>query len=157
MRPASIEPYDWIMQNSVWSDDDGCLEWQGYTTRFGHGQMSVNNVRQYVHRLVYEHRFGELGCLHVLHKCDNPRCVNIAHLFTGSQSDNVHDMHSKGRGATGSTLPQSKLTEGDVALARAIYENDPYRGAVTDLAEAFGIGQGTASVMLARKTWGHVQ
>lgn len=37
------------------------------------------------------------SAIQVLHKCDNPPCCNIDHLFVGTQKDNVQDMISKGR------------------------------------------------------------
>jgi hypothetical protein len=33
----------------------------------------------------------------ILHKCDNPPCINIDHLFEGTPKDNIHDMIAKGR------------------------------------------------------------
>lgn len=75
-----------------------CIEWPG-SKRAGYGR------RRYKGRVWSAHRaaLDELGILDptkmVLHKCDNPACVNPDHLFQGTQLDNMRDMCSKGRAA----------------------------------------------------------
>ena len=51
--------------------------------------------------------------LHVLHKCDNPKCCNPEHLFLGTNLDNINDMLSKGRNAKGFMFPHTKLSSMD--------------------------------------------
>lgn len=83
---------------------DTCWLWQGGTAADGHGTIGVwgdkGKIRgTYVHRLsfFYENQNAD-GRLRVLHKCDVPNCVNPAHLFAGTLSDNSKDMCAKGRG-----------------------------------------------------------
>lgn len=78
----------------------GCIEWQGYKNELGYGRRRFNGTKQLVHRMVFEltHEgmpipFGLLVC----HRCDNPSCVNPAHLFLGTQKDNIRDSINKGR------------------------------------------------------------
>jgi len=76
----------------------GCLEWQGHLLHNGYGQMRVNGKRIKAHRFAWESVNGDIpdGLL-VLHKCDNPRCVNIEHLYLGTQKENARDRDSRGR------------------------------------------------------------
>lgn len=76
-----------------------CIEWTG--ARFANGGYGAKKVRGKmcrVHRLEWERVHGPIPeGLCVLHRCDNPPCYNIDHLFLGTVMDNVRDMIAKGR------------------------------------------------------------
>jgi hypothetical protein len=57
-----------------------------------YGRCSATYGSTYAHRVA----FGPTP-LDVLHKCDNPPCCNPAHLFAGTNDDNVRDKVQKGR------------------------------------------------------------
>jgi hypothetical protein len=76
----------------------GCWEWQGYKTKFGHGQFQTLAKVDYAHRYSWQLVYGEIPKgLFVLHRCDNGCCVNPAHLYIGTQTDNIRDMVNRGR------------------------------------------------------------
>lgn len=78
--------------------DDGCWVWQRTANNHGYGTLTINGRQHYAHRLAYELGFGPIPeGTHLLHRCDNPRCINPAHLRPGSQSDNMADAVEKGR------------------------------------------------------------
>jgi hypothetical protein len=81
-----------------------CHEWQGASNgNFGYGQLRASGISWIAHRAAWELFRGKIPeGKYVLHVCDNPRCVNVHHLFLGTQADNVHDMQSKGRYRGGS-------------------------------------------------------
>src|SRR6185312_412624 len=75
-----------------------CWEWIAGRTIKGYGQLVVNHKTVKAHRLSWELSFKEIPKgLSVLHKCDNPSCVNPDHLFLGNHSDNMRDASIKGR------------------------------------------------------------
>jgi len=80
---------------------DGCWEWQGTKTEFGHGHIQVRvDGEWYVEvasRVAWYLATGEWPTLQVLHTCDNPGCMRHSHHFQGTQMDNVHDCMNKGR------------------------------------------------------------
>lgn len=78
--------------------DVGCWLWLG-TTSNGYGRLSYGgHAPRYAHRLSFEAFNGPVPAgMDVCHKCDTPSCVNPAHLFVGTASDNAKDMVQKMR------------------------------------------------------------
>ena len=79
-------------------DPDECWEWRGGLDKDGYGSIESKGKTLRAHRVSFEMHHhpltdGELVC----HSCDHPPCVNPAHLFAGSISDNIADMVAKGR------------------------------------------------------------
>jgi hypothetical protein len=82
---------------------DECWEWQAALTRGGYGTFVVTKSPKRMaraHRFAWELTHGEEPKgLHVCHQCDNPLCVNPAHLWLGTNQDNMRDCADKGRAA----------------------------------------------------------
>src|SRR3990167_7115688 len=132
----------------------GCIEWVGRIKQGGYGAMTVNGKERGTHRVSFELFIGEIpNGLWVLHRCDNPMCVNPAHLFLGTNTDNVADMVAKGRqaGALGERNHSAKLTASDVVAIRS--ERNLTQ---CQLAQRFGVSQNAISLIVRRKSWAHV-
>jgi len=78
---------------------DECWLWQGAKVgQGGYGNFGVDKKHHLAHRVSYELANGPIpDGMWVLHRCDNPPCVNPDHLFLGTRSDNMKDAHQKGR------------------------------------------------------------
>lgn len=80
--------------------ESGCILWGGSTDRKGYGQIHEHHggKRWFAHRASYLFCVGEIpdGLL-VLHRCDNPPCINPTHLLLGTVGDNNRDCVSKNR------------------------------------------------------------
>lgn len=95
-------------------DPDDCWEWSACRTSQGYGRIGVlkdgvNDVMTpgYAHRVSWELHYGPVPeGLCVLHRCDNPPCVNPNHLFLGAHVDNTADMFAKGRNVTPGHSPR---------------------------------------------------
>lgn len=78
--------------------ETGCVNWTSGVDRYGYGRISISRKRRLVHRIAYEEIHGPISRqVLVLHKCDNRTCINIEHLFLGTQQENLADMYRKGR------------------------------------------------------------
>ena len=103
--------------------DTPCLEWQGYSDRDGYGTFESGYKTVRAHRVAWELAHGPIpDGLHVLHKCDNPPCVQDEHLFLGTEADNAADRDAKGRQASGdrngARLHPERMPRGEAHGAR---------------------------------------
>lgn len=139
----------------------GCWNWIGSKNRDGYGQIRVErsgfNGYFRAHRVSWIYHHGEIpDGLCVLHRCDNPGCVNPEHLFLGTQADNMRDRNAKGRlpheKLRGSSNGRALLNEADVAEIRRL-SADGARQA--DIARRFGIAKATVYCILRGLTWRH--
>lgn len=123
----------------------------------GYGEFSISRFssNQLAHRVSYQIYIGEIPKgLFVLHKCDNPKCVNPDHLFLGTQKDNVHDMYKKERDSVkGIDSHFSKLDEEKVLLIRKEYS---YGMSQRELSEMFNVDPSNISYIVNRKSWKHI-
>jgi hypothetical protein len=90
------------MWRRVVSESDGCLIFTGSKDAKGYGQVTCMDAGRPLkaHRVAWESTVGPIpDGLCVLHRCDNPACVNPDHLFLGTVGDNNTDMTAKGRHA----------------------------------------------------------
>ncbi len=114
----TLEQRFWSKVNK--NTDTGCWEWTAFKNKSGYGMFTVSSsLRTYAHRIAAKLDGRDPTGMSVCHSCDNPSCVNPAHLFLGTQQDNVDDMRAKGR-ANYSKPPSSqrKLTDDQVREIR---------------------------------------
>lgn len=130
--------------------NSGCWLWIGYY--YGHGcggfQFANAGIRlSKASRVAWALYRGPIpDGLCVLHRCDNPACVNPDHLFLGTNADNMADKMAKGRQAKGERLNRANLTEDHVRAIHA--DTRTYR----EIAGDYRIGQ-TAVCEIKRGVW----
>lgn len=150
-----------------------CWEWTGSRLpRYGYGKFRFQGAVEYAHRASWIINVGsipkETPC--VLHLCDNPPCVNPAHLRLGTHADNNRDRELKGRGrpprgdANGSRLHPERVARGEKCGASKLTEADVRgirsRAAVSEryhaIAASLSISVTTVGRTVRRETWRHV-
>lgn len=131
--------------------DTGCWEWAGNTFHtFGYGQLRILGKGYDAHRLAYRTwvQWEIPEGAQVRHTCDNPPCINPAHLILGSSQDNHDDMVLRGRALRGERNPAAKLTDDDTENIRIVWGLGASQGKI---AKAFGVGQPTISHIVNNK------
>lgn len=133
-----------------------CWVWTAGKLKDGYGAFKTGELgreQTSAHRYSYRLAHGEIppGMV-VCHRCDNPPCVNPAHLFLGTQRDNQMDKITKGRANTahGRALPHAKLDETSVRLIRARTDS------AVKVAADFGVSPSVIDSVRHRRSWKHV-
>lgn len=124
------------------SHPNDCWTWTAALDKDGYGIGYLHQRVMKAHRISYELSNGvSPGNKMVLHTCDNPSCVNPAHLLLGTALDNNTDRQRKDRSfhPTGEKHPMCRLTDAQVAEIRERYAS----GAITykRLAEEYGVSK----------------
>jgi hypothetical protein len=143
-----------------------CWEWRGGRIPQGYGAVWINGQNHPAHRVAWELTVGPIPPgLMVLHRCDNPPCVNPAHLWLGTQADNMADKVRKGRAAVGAkngahTQPNHRssghrpglgvLTWDEIREIRALAATGTRRA---DLVERYRVSQSHLSRILNNLVW----
>ena len=133
-------------------DAGGCLIWSGSKSTKGYGRVWWEGRLHQAHRASYTANVGAIPeGLHVLHRCDNPSCINHEHLFLGTNLDNVQDKVAKGRLPSGESRANAKLTEAAVLEIR----KSPL--GKKSLAKLYGVCPTVILEVRRGKRWPHVR
>ncbi len=160
-RRVPLEDRFW---NSVGKKTEtGCILWTGSViSRSVNCDYGVIQARRWrgrrklAHRVAYELMVGPIpDGLHVLHRCDNPRCINPVHLFLGTQADNNADKDAKGRhrAPKGEDHPRAILTDEGVRDIRRRAATTSYEALATE----HGVRTITIRAVVSRRSWKHIE
>ena len=145
-----------------------CIEYEGKRNRNGYGVSYKQGKPVGAHRVAWEQANGPIpDGMHVLHRCDNPACIRIDHLFLGSHADNMADRNAKGRQARqpGESNGRARLTNKQVAEIHTAYTNQfekvprgtrnswVWRSNAPELAAQYGVSVGTIKSIVTGKRW----
>ena len=149
---AKITVSDRISKNSK-ASEGGCINWTASRNKTGYGRINIDQKIKLAHRVAYELAHGDIPHgMAVCHHCDNPACVNVAHLFVATQYENMQDMARKGRASVtrGEKCGKAKLTEAQVL---EILRSNEYG---TTLARRYGVGHTIIYAIKSGKRWAHI-
>lgn len=111
---CSVECHFWGNVNKT----ESCWLWTAGGHKFGYGEFRSEGKLIRTHRYSYELHKGEIPeKMGINHTCDNPKCVNPDHLYSGTQADNCHDTSIRNR------VGGRKLTASDVKNIKSLISN----------------------------------
>lgn len=135
-------------------NEEDCWEWNATRNKNNYGYIAIDRIPKLAHRVAYQLYIEEIPegvC--VLHRCDNPACVNPRHLFLGTLSDNTKDCIEKGRGnrPVGEKHYKALLTVKDVLDIRSSTLS------VKELAQRYNVRPNTIYHVRDRTKWKSVK
>ncbi len=133
-----------------------CLEFIGHIGRSGYGLMWHDGKTRQAHRVSFElHNTPIMDGQHVMHACDNRKCINPAHLKLGTRQENMADMVAKRRGnhTRGVSHPLAKMTPEIAAEIRKRYRPYDHKNGSMALAREFGLSQPAVHTCIRGETW----
>lgn len=136
---------------------DSCWEWIASVNQDGYGSFRLGGRMDRAHRVSWMLAGNVIPPgVHVLHRCDNPKCVNPSHLFLGTNADNVADRVSKGRSSSGKAEGhgRAKLRAVDIPVIRKRLVQGDYQ---KDIARDYGVTQPCVGYLARGVTWRAVQ
>lgn len=131
----------------------GCLIWKGHRNVDGYGEFGFGGHGNVAHRLAWIFKKGPIPeGLSVLHKCDNRKCVNVEHLYLGTQQQNVIDRDTRGRQASkhGANNPNCKTKPEEIQTLRLLFTLGATR---RQLCRLFKLEYSTVKYIVRRKLW----
>lgn len=154
-RKTRITP-EWLEERSIPEPNTGCWLWLGAHDQNGYGTATTPSGTRRTHRLMAEFTIGAIPPGNVvMHRCDNPPCINPGHLKIGTVDDNNKDKAAKGRARTavgemhgGSILSDDAVRD----IRRCATRGESQRS----LARRFGVGQTTIGEVIRGESWAHV-
>lgn len=151
--------------------DDGCHIFTGSKDDCGYGRINKDGKLIRLHRAMWIEHFGEIPKGHVImHKCDNPSCINIQHLRMGTQLDNVRDMWAKNRGVklfgnthtkgkninTGQAHGRALFTDEQVKYIKEMLKTDGSSKMILKLASNFNCSKAAIHHIKYGRRWAHI-
>ena len=132
-----------------------CWQWRGKKLPTGYGVFSTkHDVSAYAHRISYELSNGPIPHgMEICHHCDNPSCVNPAHLLAGTRADNARDAARKWRINFGEWVKGHKLTDTDITRIRFLYSVGVRK---YEIARIYRVTPGVIRDAISGRSWAHI-
>jgi hypothetical protein len=136
-----------------------CWIWTGAKHRWGYGAASAETYGDTrAHRVAWTLINGPIPEGKVIcHKCETKLCVNPAHLFIGTQADNMADNKAKGKSCYGEKSIHAILTDDKVLEIRRRFKFlAPRKTNAKELAAEFGVAPQVVYLAGTGRTWKHL-
>jgi hypothetical protein len=135
-----------------------CWPWMGGRSPSGYGRVYVDGRNTRANRVALELHLGRplAPGMKSCHSCDTPPCCNPAHLFEGTDAENVADKVAKGRQAAGMRNAAARLTPEIVRQIRSEYVPRAIGAGLRALASKYGVHHTTVADIVNGDTWKEV-